>query len=258
VRDRAPAYPLVWDGRFFRARPGLAFAPSPSRLTTFFLAIDGILSVSATDRPVCAPTRSVLLAPAAAARVTSDALVACLYLEPGASEVRGLTSQMTPLSAHLWVDHAQSERFASGLADIVHQRTGAEETAERMAAALGLSATRIGDSRIAFATDLITADPSLAHRADTLARCFGMSESRFRHAFRTATGLSLTRYRMLARLRAAMVIAGEGGSLTEAALEAGFSSSAHFSSSHRAMFGLSPSGALAARPERPSRTSHGS
>lgn len=53
-----------------------------------------------------------------------------------------------------------------------------------------------------------------------------------------------------------MVIAEGSGSPTEAALEAGFSSSAHFSASHRVMFGLSLSAALAARPQRPKQTSH--
>ena len=41
-----------------------------------------------------------------------------------------------------------------------------------------------------------------------------------------------------------MRVINNGGSLTEAAHAAGFSSSAHFSASFRAMFGLSPSALL--------------
>jgi len=75
----------------------------------------------------------------------------------------------------------------------------------------------------------------------TLANIAGLSASRFRHAFKEATGVPLRRYRVWVVMGAAVRCLGSGKSLTDAALESGFSSSAHFSSAFREMFGLEPS-----------------
>jgi len=79
--------------------------------------------------------------------------------------------------------------------------------------------------------------PSLADLAGMAA----LSPSRFRHAFREITGVPLRRYRVWAAMGAAMRSLASGKSLTDAAQDAGFSSSAHFSFAFREMFGLEPS-----------------
>ena len=68
----------------------------------------------------------------------------------------------------------------------------------------------------------------------------GLSASRLRHLFVEQTGLPFKTYLLWLRLtRAVDVIAG-GASLTQAAHEAGFSDSAHFSRTFRRMFGVPP------------------
>jgi AraC-like DNA-binding protein len=69
----------------------------------------------------------------------------------------------------------------------------------------------------------------------------GISVSRFLHLFSRQIGVPFRRYRIWNRLRAASRLALNGHSLTEAAVAAGFSDSAHFSRLHREMFGLTPS-----------------
>jgi AraC-like DNA-binding protein len=60
--------------------------------------------------------------------------------------------------------------------------------------------------------------------------------------FKAATGVPLSRYRLWMAMGSAMRSLLRGDSLTNAALHAGFASSAHFSSSsYREMFGLEPS-----------------
>ena len=78
-----------------------------------------------------------------------------------------------------------------------------------------------------------------------LARRVCLSGSRLRHLFVEGTGTTLSRYRLWCRLRRAVISALAGRSLTEAAVEAGFFDSAHFSRSFREMFGVSPSAILA-------------
>jgi AraC-like DNA-binding protein len=81
------------------------------------------------------------------------------------------------------------------------------------------------------------------------------------HLFKSAAGVPLRRYVLWARIAAVVRAAIAGESLTQAALGAGFSSSAHFSAVFREMFGLSPSQLLRQvrltgfAPTRPSRTS---
>lgn len=73
----------------------------------------------------------------------------------------------------------------------------------------------------------------------------GLSASRFRHVFRTQLGLPFRRYRLWRRMLLVARHVHGGASLTQAALEVGFSSSAHFSEAFRQMFGMSASALLA-------------
>jgi AraC-like DNA-binding protein len=73
------------------------------------------------------------------------------------------------------------------------------------------------------------------------AQAQGLSASRFMHLFSEEIGVPFRRYRIWNRLRAAMRIVLTGSSLTEAAVEAGFTDSAHFARLFRATFGVTQS-----------------
>ncbi len=83
--------------------------------------------------------------------------------------------------------------------------------------------------------------PSVKHAAD---RC-QLSVGRFQHVMREETGLSFRRYRIWRRMEHVARLLNIGENLTFAALGAGFSSSAHLSSTFRAMFGIRPTDLLA-------------
>ena len=67
-----------------------------------------------------------------------------------------------------------------------------------------------------------------------------LSPSRFRHLFVAQTGISFRAYLLWARVDYAIARGMAGGSWTEAAQQAGFADSAHFSRTCRRMFGVSP------------------
>lgn len=71
----------------------------------------------------------------------------------------------------------------------------------------------------------------------------GLSPSRARHLFAAQTGLPFKSYVLWLRIERAVELFAAGHSLTEAAHEAGFADSAHFSRSFRRMYGL-PAAAL--------------
>jgi len=74
----------------------------------------------------------------------------------------------------------------------------------------------------------------------------GLSPGRLQHRFNAELGLAPRRFRVWHRLVRALDLAVAGGSLTRAALDAGFASPAHLSSAFRASFGLTPSAVLRA------------
>jgi AraC-like DNA-binding protein len=65
-----------------------------------------------------------------------------------------------------------------------------------------------------------------------------LSESRLRHIFADETGLPFKSYLLWRRLGRAVELYADGASLTEAAHQAGFADSAHFSRTFRRTFGL--------------------
>ncbi|MEM7137362.1 MAG: AraC family transcriptional regulator [Myxococcota bacterium] len=83
----------------------------------------------------------------------------------------------------------------------------------------------------------LDAPPTLHQLADEL----GLSSSRLRHMFVEQVGLPMTRYVLWMRLRAALVDALDGATMTASAQAAGFADAAHFTRTCRQMFGLPPS-----------------
>lgn len=79
---------------------------------------------------------------------------------------------------------------------------------------------------------------------DWLARKAALSVSRLQHLFKDELGLSLSQYLLWLRVGKAVQLLERGVSLTEAAIAAGFSDSAHFSRTFRKMFGQRPSAML--------------
>ena len=68
----------------------------------------------------------------------------------------------------------------------------------------------------------------------------GLATQAFRRRIRNETGMTFGQHRQRARVHAAIRSVARGGTLTEAAYDAGFASSAHFSATVRTMFGLAP------------------
>lgn len=119
----------------------------------------------------------------------------------------------------------------------------ASEAVQLLFAALGLAnhpahATSPDIAEVIRAIDDRPNDFGSAKIAAALA---GMSESHFHRAMRRATGVPFRRYRLWRKLAIAATALKEGATLTDAAMEGGFASSAHFSTTFRRMFGIQPS-----------------
>jgi len=97
------------------------------------------------------------------------------------------------------------------------------------------------DPRVARIVDWLGRNPADLTPLAQLVKQNGLSVSRFLHLFSDEIGVPFRRFRIWNRLRAASSLALRGANLTDAAISAGFSDSAHFSRLHRATFGVTPS-----------------
>lgn len=116
------------------------------------------------------------------------------------------------------------------------------EAWQSLSKALGLPQARakVPDS-VARAAQLIASSSDENLSAQSLADQLGLSVSRLEHLFTEHIGMPLRSYRLWVRCRNAAQLLANGGSLTDAALSAGFYDSAHFSNAFKRAFGLPPS-----------------
>lgn len=122
-------------------------------------------------------------------------------------------------------------------------------TIRRALATVGVNPREVApDARVRAALERLRQPEALSSEAalEDLARDLGLSASRLRHLFKAQAGLSLKRYALWQKVFRALELAALGN-LTEAALEAGFSDSSHFSRVFRESFGLAPSGVFGSR-----------
>jgi len=133
------------------------------------------------------------------------------------------------------------------LAGMDRSAEGWRAASSGVAAALGFENSRTDDRTAAVVQRLLRA-PALESDTAALAAQTGLSVSRFQHLFKAATGVPVRRFRLWARMRRAIAMSVAGATITHAALEAGFSSPAHFAAAFRKMFGMAPTQLLGGAP----------
>lgn len=188
---------------------------------------------------------AVAVAPDAVHVFEASGLMAHLFIEPESRAGRTITHALLNNAALAEVPTAHlndiAERIAAIYADPVQNNSGLIELGQSFIDRL--TGGRIGDApdrrvrqMIALATQKLDGPVSLVNVAGT----GGLSASRLRHLFVEQTGLQFRTYLLWLRLTRAVELVADGAPLTQAAHEAGFADSAHFSRTFRRMFGLSP------------------
>jgi len=119
----------------------------------------------------------------------------------------------------------------------------AEVTIDRIvqAHALPLSLPLPRDSRALRLAERLQAEPSFQAELAELARDAGASPRTIQRLFLAETGLPFSQWRQRLRLLHAATLLGEGRSVTEAGLEAGYAGTSAFIAAFRKQFGVTPS-----------------
>ncbi|POA50354.1 AraC family transcriptional regulator [Pseudomonas sp. MPR-ANC1] len=115
--------------------------------------------------------------------------------------------------------------------------------------ALSLNAPLPAEPRLALVCREFLARPSLEVGIDDMARRTGMSRRSFTRHFRLHTGISYVEWRQQACLLAAIILLGEGQSITEVAMVLGYSSSSAFATVFKQVLGEVPSRYFSGQPQ---------
>jgi AraC-like DNA-binding protein/mannose-6-phosphate isomerase-like protein (cupin superfamily) len=96
------------------------------------------------------------------------------------------------------------------------------------------------DARALAAASSVLKDPADGVTAEVLARRCGLSARTLERLFRAETGMRFGQWRQKARLLESVRVLAEGGSVTDAALESGYSSVSAYIAAFKQTFGRTP------------------
>jgi AraC-like DNA-binding protein len=243
--DAGSARLINWGARVLYLGPAFGLTPHRNATAVLAVALDGAIGVA--DDPACPEpsyrsARSVLILPNSLHHLRIESRrVAFLYVDPFGQDLVALRAHMREVGTGAAFDLSCEAAVIDLLRDFAERRIGLAEARSAFGELLGISSRAKSDARIVEAIRRMRDEPGGPHRLSELGKRAGLSPSRFLHLFKAETGVPLRRYRIWNRIGAASRAIAEGRSLTEAAHGAGFSSSAHFSTAFRDMFGMMPS-----------------
>lgn len=237
----------IWEDRVFY----LGHLPdiSEHRLGSAALCIgvDRSFEVLESESSIWQSCRSVLIPPGCLHTIRVDGtIMAILFLEPESDHYARLREVMKGGEWQCLYGMTNESDFISILMDFHHAAREPLETYRMLdiMADPGRDGPAIShelDSRINRVIQLIKEDPSQSYSVEALAETVHLSPTRLVHLFKEQTGVPIRRFRQWNRMKSVVEFVAAGQTLTDAALNAGFSDSAHLSRAFRNMFGIKPS-----------------
>lgn len=214
------------------------------------VCLQGSLSVKAGSGPAIS-TRTCLIPPGVWLDrnliESRQAVLGIYFLAPFSQDHAALASQMQAVGQGIFCHHPEEPAVIRAM---MHVRNEPGVTTREARSVIrdalipgplqGL-VFRDYDSRALTVAKRIRADLHDAPSLATLAEEVNLSESRLEKLFKEQAGLPITQYRVRYRVFISTIIMALGYSVTEAALLAGFSNSAHLSRCYRQVNGVTPS-----------------
>jgi AraC-like DNA-binding protein len=225
--------------------PALGLSPHRNAVAVVALTLDQPFDVALdpnNDSAGYRSCRSVLIPPNTLHHLANTAgAMAFLYVDARSRDLERLMTYASPRDRRAGFDLSIEEHLIETLRCLASGAIGWRDAKLQLGESLADSSKAILDPRVQQVLDRLHSDPSMRLPLADLSREMQLSDSRFLHLFKAATGVPFRRYKLWVGMRAATHAITQGDSLTTAALKGGFSSSAHFSAAFREMFGLEPS-----------------
>jgi AraC-like DNA-binding protein len=211
-------------------------------------AITGVLTVTTTEGSWVVPTRRALWIPPGMEHIVhmgGPTSTRSAYVLPAAAAHAGLPQHCTVISVSPLLHALLSEavdlptEYPLDSRDDHLMRLLVDEIA-RMPT-LPLNTPLPQEPRLARLCRALIQSPSLEIDIDTMAHKADMSRRSFTRLFRLQTGMSFGSWRQQACLLVALARLGRGQSVTQVAIELGYSSTSAFTAAFRRTLGASPS-----------------
>jgi AraC-like DNA-binding protein len=245
VADAVATRLYSWGARALYLGPALGLSPHRNAVAVLGIGLDAPFDVAIDPTNVSVGNRrcrTVLIPPNTLHHLVGTVgRFAFLYVDARSRDLDRLRSLAGEQTARAAFDLTVEDEWIACLDGLARGAVTWEAARAWLGAALAGEPAPAIDPRVRAALDRLHAEPGTRLSLGDLSRAVGLSESRFLHVFKAAIGVPLRRYKLWIAMGAAMRAIARGESLTTAALDAGFSSSAHFSSAFRSMFGLEPS-----------------
>ena len=244
---------LFWEGASFWIMEGTPAAGGASNSTDFHshhavqvtVSLGGRFELRTADHRMAT---DAAVAPDVSHIFEAKGLIAILFIEPESRAGRAIARRLfhgavlAPIPPGLITDLV--ERLA------VTYRERGKDNASLLALGRSLVArlaamaeVELPDARVQKMIAYAAAELDNPITLSAVARSVDLSPGRARHLFVEQTGIPFRTYLLWLRITKAVGVFADGRSLTEAAHEAGFADSAHFSRTFRRMFGI-PAAAL--------------
>ncbi|GAB1262981.1 helix-turn-helix domain-containing protein [Aurantivibrio plasticivorans] len=262
MSETTPTCPVIYIWKNRRLYLGTQFVPLREYETPadqLVIALEGkIIFNPPGEAPI--ETRSILMragTPVLMEHVdTTNAIIAICWLDPIGQDyfVNELLMQdKAPEVANAYYNHKYEQDIIDAFLRLRSRKPSAED-AESILEKVLIPTEYEGQEVFNFDPRIIkvmqrireTVKENLPVKA--LAEEVFLSESRLLKLFKSQIGIPIRRYRLRHRLFVGIMHLSGGASVTEAAIESGFASSAHFSKSYSALFGIQPTGALMKPP----------
>lgn len=228
----------VYVGRL--ARP-IEFNLAAASLT---VALDGLLQYQTPDMPGPGSCTSLLLKPGERVRVDAgDRLIGTCYLDALGQDHALLAPRMLECDAGVCQRVPGEQEFQHLFRQMLDPGIAASDGFRTLETLInpGAMPYPVVDDRVARVVSLIHQSVAQNCPVTELAGAVNLSAPRLVQLFRQQVGVPIRRYRQWHRLFVTAIRVARGWSLTEAALDAGFTDSAHLSHTFRAITGLRPS-----------------
>lgn len=197
----------------------------------------------------CHSVRAALISPDVAHQINAtNNEIAFVYLEPESTGCGAmLNDKRVGNSYKLW--ETVDPKLASEFIDPIRDEKTASSFLTQILEMAGLTPTssvRL-DDRIARVLKRIDNTIGSQCTSEELESVACLSSSRLQHLFKEQVGIPIRRYSLWRRIRFVLEQLINGVKLTDAAVDAGFSDTAHFSRTFKQMFGIQPSAFMFSR-----------
>ena len=234
---------FMWRERVLYVGASFDFSMHRHHAVQICVGINGLFNISFGEGEGQF-VRAALIAPDVPHQLnTLNNEVAFVYLEPESTDYEDLLNLNEDKYAYKLWDFIDEDFAESFTCDATTDEKAAASLLTKTLEMVGIAPVSNVDidERIARVLKRLDEANTAQCTSEELEAIACLSASRLQHLFKEQVGIPIRRYSLWKRIRYVLEQLIDGEKMTDAAIDAGFSDSAHFSRTFKEMFGVQPS-----------------